>query len=337
MTRYAYNEFARRVDEATNGEIQFRVYTGGVLLPPRASMEGLADGIAQVGYHAGTYTPDKLPKHNMISELSLVHPDNLVVAIASTELNFVVPELEDEWRSNGVVYGGGYATAPYQLLCNAEVADLSHLQGKRIRMPGGVWDRWAAEMGAVPVNVPSTEIYTGLDRGTLDCGVNPVEGLKSLSFWDVAPHVLDLPLGVYFSGFHWGYDANFWRGLSLEHRRILHENMAWAIAKTAVEFKSETEAVVQEAQARGVTFHPPAAELEEAHLRFVEVDRAGLADLGRSKYNVDDPEKYIEIYLELIEKWERILDDVDVSSVDDIRRVIMSEIYDKIDAENYGL
>ena len=167
LTKFAYTEFAKRVAEATNGEISFKVYTGGVLIPPRASMEGLADNIAQVGYHAGTYTPDKIPRHNLISELSFVATDYFVTALASTEISFTMPELEQEWKANGVVYGGGYSTLPYVLQCNTKIETLADVKGKRLRMPGAIWDRWATAMGAVSVNVPSSEIFTGLGEFSL--------------------------------------------------------------------------------------------------------------------------------------------------------------------------
>ncbi|MCP1337090.1 C4-dicarboxylate TRAP transporter substrate-binding protein [Futiania mangrovi] len=338
LTKYAYTEFAKRVADATNGAVSFKVYTGGVLIPPRASMEGIADGIAQVGYHAGTYTPDKIPRHNLISELSFVSTDYFVTALASTEISFVMPELEAEWKANGVVYGGGYSTLPYVLQCNTKLETLADVKGKRLRMPGAIWDRWATAMGAVSVNVPSSEIYTGLDRGTIDCGVNPAEGLKSRSFWDVANHVLDLPLGVYYSGFHWAYNPDFWGSLSVEQRKTLYEQMAWAIAKTGVEYTRETEAVIAQAKAeKGVTFVQPAPDLLAAHAAFVEQDSKALVELAKTKYGIDDAQKYIDKYMELVAKWEGLLKNVDKTDVDAIKALVMSEIYDKVDPATYGL
>jgi TRAP-type C4-dicarboxylate transport system substrate-binding protein len=337
LTKYAYTEFAERVAEATDGAIEFNVYTGGVLIPPRASMEGIADGIAVVGYHAGTYTPADIPLHNLISELSFVATDYFVSALASTEISFVMEELEQEWKDNGVIYGGGYSTAPYVLMCNTRIETLADVEGKRLRMPGAIWDRWATAMGAVSVNVPSSEIYTGLDRGTLDCGVNPAEGLKSRSFWDVADHVLELPLGVYYSGFHWAYNPEFWTSLSVEQRETLYEQMAWAMAKTGVEYMAETERVIAEAKERGVSFVTPADDLMAAHESFVAADREALVELAKEKYGVDDAQRYIDTYMELVAKWTDLLATVDTNDVDAVQALIMSEIYDKVDPSSYGL
>ena len=57
MVRGPYVEFAKRVAEETNGDVNFTVFAGGSLLPPAASLQGVRDGVAQVTYHAGTYTP----------------------------------------------------------------------------------------------------------------------------------------------------------------------------------------------------------------------------------------------------------------------------------------
>ncbi|MBU1835652.1 MAG: C4-dicarboxylate ABC transporter substrate-binding protein, partial [Alphaproteobacteria bacterium] len=57
MVRGPYVEFAKKVAEETNGEIDFTVFSAGSLLPPASSLQGVRDGVAQVTYHAGTYTP----------------------------------------------------------------------------------------------------------------------------------------------------------------------------------------------------------------------------------------------------------------------------------------
>ena len=252
-------------------------------------------------------------------------------------MSFTVPEAEAEWKANGVVFGGGYSTAPYVLFCSKEVGSLDQLKGKRIRTSGAIWDRWATAMGAVSVNVPTTEVYSGLERGTLDCAVNPAEGLRSLSFWDVSTHVLEIPLGVYYAGFHWAYNAKFWSDRSVEERKVLYENMAWAIAKTAAEFNTQTEIVVSEAKAKGLKFVEPSKDLADAHAQFLEKDKANLVELAKTKYNVADSSKYIDDYLKLVAKWESLLSGVDRSNIEAVQKLIMEEIYNKVNVETYGL
>lgn len=337
LVKWAYTEFADEVAKVTDGEIQFKIYTSGSLLPPRASMQGIRDNVAQVGYHAGTYTPTELPLNNLIAELSFFYTDWLTTALASTEMSFEVPELEAEWRRNGVVYGGGYSTPAYVLMCNKPIKTLEDLQGKRVRMPGGPWDRWARELGAVSVNVPSTEIYLGLDRGTLDCGANPAEALQTFSFWDVSGYVLDLPLGVYYAGFHWAYNPEFWRSLSLNQRQEIYDRMAWAIARTGINAMRRNNEIILKAKKKGIQFHKPAADLEQAHLEFVQRDRERLIEIGKKIYGIQEPSIFIEKYLTLAKKWHKLLSEVNRDDVQQVYELIKREIYDGVDVARYGL
>lgn len=337
LVKWAYTEFADEVEQATDGEIAFTVYTGGSLLPPRASMQGIRDNVAQVGYHAGTYTPTEIPLNNLIAELSFLYTDWLTTALASTEMSFVVPEMVAEWKRNGVVYGGGYSTPPYILMCTSPIETLDDLKGKRVRMPGGPWDRWATELGAVSVNVPSSEIYTGLDRGTLDCGANPAEALRTFSFWDVADAALDLPLGVYYAGFHWAYNPKFWQDITSEQRRVLHDRMAWAIARTGVNAVRRNNEIIEQAKAKGVEFHAPAGDLLKAHEEFVRNDRERLVEIGKEKYGIEDPTPFIDKYVELGAKWQKLLSEIDTTDEQQVYELIKREIYDKVDVDSYGL
>ena len=77
--------------------------------------------------------------------------------------------------------------------------------------------RWAGTVGAVPVNVPSSEMYQGLEKGTLDCALNVASDLKSRESLGrrKAHHY-----GPVRSGLGWayvGYNKDFWSGLSSRH------------------------------------------------------------------------------------------------------------------------
>src|SRR3546814_18367608 len=57
LTRYGYQEWAKKVEQRSNGDLKIKVFTDTTLLPVVAHLSGLRDGIADIPYHAGTYTP----------------------------------------------------------------------------------------------------------------------------------------------------------------------------------------------------------------------------------------------------------------------------------------
>ncbi|MCK6449753.1 MAG: C4-dicarboxylate TRAP transporter substrate-binding protein [Alphaproteobacteria bacterium] len=333
-----YTEWAGNVKKATKGEITFKVFLGGSLVPARSTLPGVKDGLAHVAYHAGTYTPSELPLTNVLADLSLLTSDIYVSMAATTEMGFFNPKLQAEWNKVGVVYGGGYSTAPYLLLCNKKISSLTEIKSKRLRMPGGLWDRWAVHVGAIAVNVPSSEIFTGLERGTLDCGANPLESLESRSYWDVAKYVIELPIGVYYAGPMWAYNIPFWKSLKPEQRATLLDVTARSMVRSSIAYLDNTARAEKAMGAKGVQWVKPAADLLAANKDFVAKDAQALGKMAQEKLKVNpaDSEAIIAEYKNLVTKWEKAFAGVNPRDEERLYSVLKTGIFAKIDPKTYG-
>ncbi|MCJ8240745.1 C4-dicarboxylate TRAP transporter substrate-binding protein [Peteryoungia algae] len=336
MVRGPYVDFAKRVAEETNGEVNFTVFSAGSLLPPAASLQGVRDGVAQVTYHAGTYTPSELPIANLVGDMAFYNTDPLVMAFASTEFGLTNPEQLAEWKANGVVYGGGYSTSEYFMQCNTSIQTIEDIKGKRLRMAGGAWSRFAEYVQAVPLSIPSSEMYTGLDAGSLDCAVAAADALDSFSLKDVVTHMNTLAIGNYYAGFEWGYNAAFWQSLSPENRRVLFNQMAYYLGQHRVEFDKDVEAAVQSAKEGGMIVVEADDTLKNALAAFVAADEAVLIANAKER-GVTDPAAIIASFKALVDKWDVLLAKVDTKDVEALAALARSEIYDKIDEATYGL
>ncbi len=335
-----YTNFAERVKERTDGDISFDVFLGGVLLGGRASLSGTGDGVAQVAYHAGTYTPSDLPITNLISELAFLTDNFYALAAASTIMSFTHPALIEEYKKNGVVFGGGYGTPIYYLICNKPIRNAADLEGKRLRMPGGIWDRWASAMGAVSVNVPSSEIYTGLDRGTLDCGVNPLDSLLSRSYWDVAKYVPMIPLGSYYSGPMWAYNIEFWQNRTDEQRAILLEEAGAAFIRSALMYLDNSQKAIEQGESEhGMEFIQVDPALMEKHVNFVASDSAALVSMAQEQYGVSEElaVDLIDTFKAIVAEWEKKLEGVEMTDKDTLTKLFVEDIYKKVDVSTFGM
>ncbi|MCA1288448.1 C4-dicarboxylate TRAP transporter substrate-binding protein [Salipiger bermudensis] len=336
MVRGPYVEFAKKVAEETDGEINFTVFSAGSLLPPASSLQGVRDGIAQVTYHAGSYTPSELPIDNLIGNMAFYNTDPLVMAFASTEFGLTNPAQLAEWKANGVIYGGGYSTSQYFMQCNTPVRTLADIKGKRLRMAGGAWSRFAEFVGAVPVSTPSSEMYTGLDAGSLDCAVAAADALDSFSLKDVVTDMNTLAIGNYYAGFEWGYNVAFWQSISPENRRVLFNEMAYYLAEHRIAFDKDVEKAVDSAKEDGMTVAEPDQALKDALAEFVVADEATLIANAKDR-GVKDPEAILTAFKALVDKWDGLLAKVDTTDVDALAALARSEIYDKLDETTYGV
>lgn len=335
-SRYGYIEWAEMVKELSDGELQPEVYTGTVLLAPRANLQGIQDNIVQVAHHAAIYTPSEMPVANAVQELGFNYDDPLVSILAVTDFSLNNPTQLAEWEDLNIVYLGAYSTPPYMMFCREPVRNLEELRGKRIRTAGSTVSAWVEQAGGTPVNVPSSEMYSGLDRGSLDCATNATNDLIDRSLWEVAKHTTLLPTGMYWSGPQWGFNEEFWSGLDDAQRDVFKQATAQAMTRMIVQFISASESAIEEAKELGNNVYEPEADLMESVVAFREQALANVYDKARDEYGVEDPEALIDDFLSTYEKWQALLEGVDRSDEEDLAQLAMDEIYSKLPAD-YGI
>lgn len=336
LVQNGYKEWAAHLEEISGGALKAKVFNGSVLLPPAAHLSGVRDGIAQVGFHAGTYTPADIPLDNILAQLAFNYSDNFVATLAVTDINMNDAELQAQWDRHNIVFGGGFATIPYRLFCTTKVTSLADLEGKKLRMPGSVHSDWAKSVGAVPVNVPSSEMYSGLEKGQLDCASNTIEQLKTSSLWDIAKHTTMVELGIYYAGYEWGINKDFWKGLSDEQRRMMFDAFARAMARTMMGYVKAGEAVLAEVASKGVTVHEPEDDLKQSITDFKANANAAAIKVGTEKFKVDNAADLVDRFEATIAKWETLLAGIDRTDEAAVVALVKSEIYDKIDVSTYG-
>ncbi|MBB3064185.1 C4-dicarboxylate TRAP transporter substrate-binding protein [Limibacillus halophilus] len=337
LTKYGYVEWAKTLEAASNGDIKVNLFTGTALLPPNAHLSGLQDGIAHLTYHAGTYTPTDLPEDNTLSILGFGLRDIMTSSFAVTDFFMNDPEMKARFDSLGIVFAGGYATPQYTIMCAKEVKSLDDMKGLKIRMPGPVHAEWARSIGAVPVSVPSSEMFTGLERGQLDCASNAANDLKSRSLWDVAKYTYNIPLGVYFAGWEYAFNKDFWGDLEAGQRRIILDTISDTLVDTMIGYVNAAEEALAEAPSHGVTVTQASAEDLAATNEFAaNIVRATAIKEGTERFNVPDPEGLVARFEATLTKWEGLLDGIDRADAAALKKVLKDNLYSRIDAASYG-
>src|SRR6056297_443846 len=221
LTGAGYMELAKTLEEMSGGDLTLQVYTGTSLLPPAAHLSGLQDGIVDMTYHAGTYTPSDLPEDNVLASLGIGLNDSMASMMAVADFYMNDPGMRAMFDRLGIVFLGSYATPQYVMICNKPVRTLEEIEGMKIRTPSPVHAAWVESVNGTPVSVPSSEMFSGLEKGQFDCVFNAANDLKSRSLWDVAKHTTLLEVGSYFAGWEYAMRESRWSELSEEHRRLM--------------------------------------------------------------------------------------------------------------------
>lgn len=171
-------------------------------------------------------------------------------------------------------------------MCRSPIRSLEDLKGKRLRTAGAAMSRWVESIGAVPVNVPSSEMYQGVEKGSLDCAINVANDLKSRSLWDVAKHTTMAPLGLYWSGPMWAFNQKYWTNLSGDQRKLFFAANARAMANLYVGYSAAVTEALAEAGAHGVTVYEPSDDILNSIQDFAKTNLVEVYKKGREKYGL---------------------------------------------------
>lgn len=298
--------FTKRVEVDSKGALSFQVFSGGALLGARDTTEGLGSGIAQMGQVVFGYHPAEFPSSVLIANMAMYGKYSPAIAAAVTEYVLLdCPSCRKEYAAQGITVLGLTSTSPYVMIGKKDLSDIKDLKGLKVRTPGALWDRWARDFGATPVNMPSSDMYEALSRGALDVILQPLGSIKSHSFWDIAHDVTLTNLGTYRS---WGVfvaGKPFWDGLSAADKRLLLNESARGVLQVALGYMALDETALKEAPQHGVKIHEPDAATEEVMAAFIAKDKANIIANAQGKLGLKDATQRVEILKTLIAKWEK--------------------------------
>ena len=182
-----------KVAKASNGRLKLQYYYSGSLVPAKEILDGMKDKVADIGTVPPAYMPGKLPlltAATLPATSSSYFAANMAMAdLAKT------PEAKAELGKWGVRYLSFLGTSNYGIWSRKPIKSIADMKGMKLRTIGTQAPLIKA-LGGIPVAMVSTEIYTSLQRGTLDGSLaNPTFG-QDYRFQEPCPNYYRLPFGT---------------------------------------------------------------------------------------------------------------------------------------------
>jgi TRAP-type C4-dicarboxylate transport system substrate-binding protein len=210
--------YLKRIEELSKGRIKFERHWSGSLVPPKQSLEALSSGVVDVSFLIAQWHPDKLPLLT-IQTLPTEYRDPWIVGKAFYD--FAQKDYaQKELAKQNAVFLISIPLPTYNLLLKKPVHDLSDLKGLKIWASGEQADMMKA-LGAVPVTIPTPEVYTALERGTLDGAAYPPLLIVDFGMQAAANYLWRLPLGMKASML--AINQNVWNSLSPDLKEIMRK------------------------------------------------------------------------------------------------------------------
>ncbi|MDH3232104.1 MAG: C4-dicarboxylate TRAP transporter substrate-binding protein [Alphaproteobacteria bacterium] len=190
----------------------------GALYNWKNTLEGIQDGLADVGWVGTLWEPSKLPLHNAsfyapFATTNIVHLQQI-----QDEMHRTMPIMRQRWRKYNQVYLGSQAIDGYVLVSKTPIRSVADLKGKKFYAPGAS-GRWLDGTGAVGVNGALTVYYNGIKSGVTDGAILPGSAVLPFKIYEVAPHLLEPNVGAMITG-ALTMNLNTWNKLPADMKKM---------------------------------------------------------------------------------------------------------------------
>jgi TRAP-type transport system periplasmic protein len=126
---------------------------------------------------------------------------NADIAQARKVADAMVPVANKELERLGIKLVATYPFSGQMLFCRKPVTSLADLKGLKVRTNGPSAADLMKGLGAQPVSLAFGEVYTALERGTVDCGITGAGSGNGVKWPEVTTHLYTLPLSWSTSGY----------------------------------------------------------------------------------------------------------------------------------------
>lgn len=224
------NWFADELKKRSSGALEIEFHWGKLLLGTKAVLQGVSDGVADMGSVVGFFTPKKLRVYN-IGDLPVDNADEWVGMRALYEFASANNTMQKEFAAQSFHYITNYTTGPIQLICTKPVNSLGDLSGIKLR-GSGPYGKTFGDFGAEVQRLGQAKVYQALESGLVECNQNYYYAMKAYKQYEVAPHVLELDWGQNMA-FGIMMNKDSWASLSADQQKLISDLSSEFIDKMA--------------------------------------------------------------------------------------------------------
>ena len=339
----AADVYTGKVAALSRGTLSVKVFPLS-LLNLAETPGGVRDGLVDIGYVLTAYTPAEFPNINLAGDLTMLlnlmdtgGRDGLIFSSAMLEYVYLhCPECQTDLASQNQVFTGTAASTRYMLLCNKAVVTADDLKGKRMRVSSQNWRRWSESMGATAVSLPGNEIFEALTQGAVDCAIISAPELSGLALIDAVTDITTgVPGGVFGASAITNINTETWQSLTDDERTALLRAGTTMSAHAAWQYVNFEGRDLKRAADKGIRIHEADPALVKATNDFVTADMKTIAEFYGSKFGVAEPQKAIDTFKPLLEKWAGLVKGA--SGPDELAELYWTEVVSKVDPKTYGM
>lgn len=215
-----YRDWFKRVEQATKGRVEFVFYPNSLLGPPGENYAMIKSGMADLGGGTLGFFPEQFPLSEVIQLPFLGLHNAGVGSRVYWGLYEKFPELRAEYQ--GVKVITFYTDSTPTIGTNKPIRTMEDIKRLKIRAPTGSGTEFLKALGAVPLFISPSDIYTAMERKVVDGWIWSWEGCVGSRLTELTDYFTSAD--PYFPGFMYVISLSAWNKLSPDIQKIFEEN-----------------------------------------------------------------------------------------------------------------
>ena len=201
----------KKLEDATDGWVQFETYFGSALYAPPDAWEAVKTGVADCAWTWAGFKPGVTTLADVIALPHMPFKSAEQASGILWKLYEEFPSIAEQYNEeNKILFL--WASTPYFLITTSKhVKTMEDLDGMIIRVGGGPPTDQITMLGAIPKGVGMTGTYEALQKGVIDGMAIPAEAYYSFRQYEVAPYVTYCELHTVYFAFAMNWDT--WNSL----------------------------------------------------------------------------------------------------------------------------
>jgi TRAP-type transport system periplasmic protein len=194
-----FTPWVKMVEERTGGRVTATIFPSELLGKVKDSYDTVLAGTADISCAYLSSNPGRFPLMS-VYELPFLSPNAITGSRVIWEHFQNEPRLRAEFNDVKVLWLN--MTTPIGIHTTKKaIRKIDDINNMKIRTIAGLGVKVIKTLGGVPLVMPTPDIYTALERGTIDGTIIPFEGVKAFRLDEVTKYHTMAPLwsGVFFA------------------------------------------------------------------------------------------------------------------------------------------
>ena len=245
-------QFVDDVQVMSNGEITIEMFYSSSVVKTVETFDAAATGILDCDMTGGAYQTGKNPAFQVVGDIMGGY-DTPYQQLSWLYYGDGLEAAQELYNAFDMQLIGWWVYGQESLASTKPIAGIADLQDWKFRSPPGLETEIFAELGASPIVMDFTEIFTALETGIIDgADASGIANNVGLGLYDIA-NFTNYPGFHSMPSDHLACNKGVWDAMPEHHRRIMETAMQKLALQTALTFEKKNAEAAAMLREQGVT------------------------------------------------------------------------------------